>query len=222
VLGADPALQAKPDSWVARRPLRPTPWPDVARPMCSCYSECCMPEHPPMQMRMPACWLVGVVVGVLMLMLMLPMLPAREGPAGSCCSFLPCTAPSPPLTRRVCFASHSQLGTGAAATAGAGPGDSRGGPAHSVHWMWGCLVRETEWLNTTSDCQNLPCTTCVCAAGCASLGLASPGITSHHITWHRIASHLPYLGSQPRARSSHGTLCSLRLLAARCATAGRR
>jgi hypothetical protein len=49
-----------------------------------------------MQMQMPACWLVGVVVGVLMLMLL--MLPAREGPAGSCCSFLPWAAPSPPPT----------------------------------------------------------------------------------------------------------------------------
>jgi hypothetical protein len=40
-----------------------------------------MPEHTPMQMQMPGCWLVGVVVvvGVLMLllMLMLPMLPER-------------------------------------------------------------------------------------------------------------------------------------------------
>jgi hypothetical protein len=177
-----------------------------------------------MQMQMLACWLVGVVVGVvvgmlmLLMLLMLPMLPAREGPVGSCCSFLPWAAPSPPLTS-VCFASHSQLGTGAAATAGAGPGDSRGGPAHSVHCMWGCLVRETEWLD-----KRLPestmyevCPSCVCAARRASLGLASPGITSHHITWHRITLHRPPsapLGNQPRAPSSHGTLCSLRLLAA--------
>jgi hypothetical protein len=150
-----------------------------------------------MQMQMPACWLVGVVVvGVLMLLLMLlmlPMLPAREGPVSSSCSFLPWAAPSPPASPShlgVCFASHSQLGTGTAATAGAGPGDSRGGPAHSVRCMWGCLVRETEWLN-----KRLPestmyevCPPCVCARR-ASLGLASPGITSHHIASHGITWH---------------------------------
>jgi hypothetical protein len=146
----------------------------------------------------------------------------REDPAGS---FLPgsalcCAAPSPPSTSpseylfRQCpdlKASHSQLGTGPAATAGAWPGGSRGGPAHSVHCMWGCLVRETERFNKRLT----EPTWIVCAAGRASLGLASP---RHHIASHHITAHctlaLPAPSSAQRPRDP------LFASAARCATVG--
>jgi hypothetical protein len=71
-----------------------------------------MPEHPPMQMQMLACWLVGVVVGgvvgvlMLLMLLMLPMLPALSVPVVRfCLGRRPHRCRPAPLG--VCFASHT-------------------------------------------------------------------------------------------------------------------
>jgi hypothetical protein len=105
-----------------------------------------------MQMQMLACWLVvvvvvGVVVVLMLLMLpMLPMLPGR-GPWRFLLfvSALRCalTAVDQPIWVSVWRRTVSSSARhGCRGHRGRMPGGSRGGPAHSVHCMWGCLVRD--------------------------------------------------------------------------------